>query len=106
MAANFRIRSRQTRDGLHLELVGDFDASSAMQLLYRLRQHCAEALPVVVDTSALNRIEPLGLNLLHYNIGPLKHQGDRLSFLGRRSELLQRACRAGGEAGAGSPPCA
>jgi len=91
MATNFTIQARHLVNQLRLELAGDFDASSAMQLLYRLRHHCAEDRPIVVDTGALNRIETLGLNLFRYCLGQLQHEVERLFFTGKKADLLRNA---------------
>ncbi len=39
MASNFRIFLHETRDSLHLKLDGDFDGSSAHELLNTLKKY-------------------------------------------------------------------
>ena len=39
MASNFQIYSFKTRDSLHLKLAGDFDGSSAYELINTLAEH-------------------------------------------------------------------
>ena len=39
MASNFQIYSFKTRDSLHLKLAGDFDGSSAYELINTLTEH-------------------------------------------------------------------
>jgi len=44
MAVNFRIQRHRKNDELHLNLIGDFDGSSAMELLHELRRHVGKAM--------------------------------------------------------------
>ena len=39
MASNFQIFSYKTKDSLHLKLAGDFDGSSAHELINKLLEH-------------------------------------------------------------------
>jgi hypothetical protein len=39
MASNFRIYCHQNRDNLHLKLIGDFDGSSAYELINLLKNY-------------------------------------------------------------------
>jgi len=39
MAANFQIVSYKTRDSLHLKLNGDFDGTSAYELINTIKDH-------------------------------------------------------------------
>lgn len=58
MAANFRISAHRNSDGLHLELMGDFDGVSACELLNALRERSDRIERIFIHTSALKQIYP------------------------------------------------
>lgn len=60
MAANFRIVSEKNQGGLHLRLTGDFDGSSACELVNALEACNESSGNVVIDTCGLLTIHPFG----------------------------------------------
>jgi len=88
MAANFKINFQKNAGSVYLMLEGDFDGSSAQQLLYWMRHARTEKSRVVIDTSALERIEPFGLNVFHYNLGSLKNHARGFIFMGPKARLF------------------
>lgn len=67
MASNFKIFSYKTSDGLHLKLTGDFDGSSAHELINTLKTHHANVGKIIVHTSKLTSIHPFGLDVFKKN---------------------------------------
>jgi len=63
MAANFKIFFNRTGSDLHLKLVGDFDGSSAHELINTLRVQHGNAAKIIVHTSRLSSIHPFGLDV-------------------------------------------
>lgn len=63
-----------------MKLMGDFDGSSAMELLYVIKKTCLSATKVFIDTSRLNHIEPFGLDVLRHNLGFLKKGANKFVF--------------------------
>jgi ABC-type transporter Mla MlaB component len=94
MITRFCIQTRPERGRVVLELAGDFDASAAMQLLYALRHHWTQQRRVTIDTSSLNRVEALGLNLFRYNLCSSMAQAGTVTFAGSKAELLRQALSA------------
>ncbi len=80
MASNFQIITHRKKENLHMKLMGDFDGSSAMELLYVIKKTCLSATKVFIDTSRLNHIEPFGLDVLRHNLGFLKKGANKFVF--------------------------
>ena len=60
MAINFRIQRRRHNGNLHLNLFGDFDGSSAMELLEELKKHADETTKIYVHTCFIKKMAPFG----------------------------------------------
>jgi anti-anti-sigma regulatory factor len=54
MASNFQIYSLKTKNSLHLKLAGDFDGSSAYELINTLTEHSQSFYEIFIDISDLN----------------------------------------------------
>ena len=63
MASNFRIYCYQNRDNLHLELVGDFDGSSAYELINTLKKYRGIVGRVFIHTCFLSSVNSFGLDV-------------------------------------------
>jgi hypothetical protein len=88
MAQNFRIHTHENGDSIHLDLLGDFDGSSAEQLLELLRSKCHGVSRVVIHTNTLKEIHPFGRNVFLNNIDFLNKGCGRLLFTGEHAEEL------------------
>ena len=82
MASNFHIFSYKTRDSLHLKLAGDFDGSSAHELINMLIEHGRGFYQIFIDTNDLKTIHPFGRDVFQKKIGNFKKQFRNLIFLG------------------------
>lgn len=60
MASNFKILVHRNTENLHLTLLGDFDGTSACELLNILKKKCNGADRVFIHTSGLKKIYPFG----------------------------------------------
>lgn len=65
MASNFKIVVRRKKGKLYLKLDGDFDSSSALELLGVLQDHCEGVDRVFIDTSNLQGVCSRGRTLFH-----------------------------------------
>jgi hypothetical protein len=88
MAADFRILIHRNSDNLHLKLMGDFDGTSAHEVLNALKKNCRGASKVFIHTSCLKHIHPFGRNVFHNNLDILNRQPFLLAFTGRNSRML------------------
>jgi hypothetical protein len=88
VASNFGISVYRNNKNLHLKLSGDFDGSSALQLLYLMRNCLEETDKVIIHTGSISRIEPFGLNVFRYNLGTLVKYPMKFVFTGEKASSL------------------
>ena len=81
MASNFKIFSHQNSDNLHLKLMGDFDGSSAYELIHTLEKYHDNTGRVFIHTCALSSVHPFALNVFQKN-GSIKKLSQSLTFTG------------------------
>ena len=67
MASRFRIFLHQNSDNLHLKLSGEFDGSSAYQLINAIKNHNGKARNIYVHTGSLSSVHPFGLDVFKKN---------------------------------------
>jgi hypothetical protein len=89
MATNFRISARKNGENLHLKLMGDFDGTSAHELLNVLRKRADYTSRVFIYTGSLRNIFPFGLNVFHTNLDVLKGQSVELLFTGENAPQFE-----------------
>ena len=73
---------------MHLRLIGDFDGSSAYQLIEKLKEYCTVSDHVFIDTNALREIHTFGLNILSYHMLKLKGPLSNITFVGEYAERM------------------
>ena len=82
MTHNFKIFMHQTVDNLHLNLRGDFDGSSAFELLNILKENLDSAKRILIDTNNLKKIYPFGQEVFDHNLSKLEDHRIRIQFIG------------------------
>jgi hypothetical protein len=85
MAANFEITIDKNCDGYGLNLKGDFDATSAYELIYAIKRLPEEARMINVFTNGLRSIHPFGLDVFHKFIQSPKSDSARIVFNGKHA---------------------
>jgi len=87
MAGNFYILVTKAGDYVCLKLNGDFDGSSACELVNLLDggDLLDSSKKVLVDTDSLKHIYPFGLNILHHRLHEVKSKKIPLIFTGKMS---------------------
>lgn len=88
MAVNFRISIHRNSWSLHLTLMGDFDGSSACEVLEVLKKNCHEISRIFIHTSPLKQIHSFGLNIFHNNLDVIKGNSVSILFTGENAEQL------------------
>jgi len=88
MAANFRISIHRNCENLHLKLFGDFDGSSAHQLINALKRHWAGASRIFIHTGCLKNIEPFGRDIFRNSPDLRKARHLKLVFTGENANQL------------------
>jgi len=82
MAGNFRVVVHRNSDSLHLRLEGDFDGSSAHQLLCMLGESGNKINKVFIHTNGLKEIHPFGKAVFHRNLKDFNTRRADLVFPG------------------------
>jgi hypothetical protein len=88
MASNFRITTVCRRKSIEFRLQGDFDGTSACELLNALQDKGGRTGRVVVDTSRLRRVYPFGQETFCNRLYLLKHLPIRLTFTGDKAGCI------------------
>jgi anti-anti-sigma regulatory factor len=90
MATNFKVSTQESKSAVQLNLRGDFDGSSAQQLLYCLSKYCDTGRSIVIDTTFLRNCDAFGLNLFRYHLDALNRQAEIVAFTGSKAHVFDR----------------
>ena len=88
MASNFRISVHRDNDSLHLKLAGDFDGSSAFELLNALKDNMHGARRVIIHTRSLKDTHPFGIRILESHLRDLDRFVCEIIFTGEKAKLI------------------
>ena len=88
MASNFQIYSLKTRESLHLKLTGDFDGSSAYELINKISENGNSFYEIFIDTHNLKSVHPYGKEVFQKRFGELKKQFHSIAFIGRNGHEI------------------
>ena len=85
MASNFQIRLIRNTDDLQLNLYGDFDGTSACELLNIIKNYSRNVLRIFIHTEGLNYVHPFGRDIFNRRLGVKKNRGGRIVFKGKKA---------------------
>jgi hypothetical protein len=88
MASNFKFFSYPTRDSLHLELFGDFDGSSAKELINALVDYGTDFFQIFIDTNNLKTIHPFGRKVFLKSFSTISKQAGNIIFIGKHKHNI------------------
>ena len=88
MASNFEITVDNASDGFGLKLMGDFDATSAYELIYAIKKLPEDTVRIRICTDGLKAIQPFGLDVFHRFTSSLNGQSARMVFAGNHASRL------------------
>jgi hypothetical protein len=88
MASRFAISVDRDDQTMTLRLEGDFDRSSASQLIEFLKGNRAGVKMAMIETNGLEHLDPLGKNMFRREIHTLQDFCYRLVFTGRNASQL------------------
>jgi hypothetical protein len=88
MASNFGITVDKNSDGHGLKLAGDFDGTSAYELIYAIKKLPVDTLKIYVCTNGLKTINPFGLDILRKFMRSLNGQSAQIVFTGNHASQL------------------
>jgi hypothetical protein len=88
MASNFGITVDKASDGFGLKLAGDFDATSAYELIYAIKKLPEDTVKISIHTHSLKNIYPFGLDVFHRFMSSLNGQSTKIVFTGNNASQL------------------
>jgi hypothetical protein len=84
MACNFRILTHQNSESVHLKLMGDFDGSSACELLNALKTYSNRANRVFIHTDGLKDVDVFGKLVFQSDFSEISPQPGGFVFTGEK----------------------
>ena len=88
MASNFGITIDKKSSGFGLRLEGDFDATSAYELIYAIKKLSEEPVKVSICTNDLKNLHLFGLQVFHSFMKSLNGQLTNIVFTGNNASKL------------------
>ena len=82
MALNFQIFFQKNKESLYIKLDGDFDGSSAHELLNALKENGSRFYHIHIDTNDLKTIYPFGRDVFEKNFKTFGKQLNNIVFAG------------------------
>jgi len=80
VAPNFRIIASKNGNAFHLELIGDFDGTSAFELINVLKECPADNSKIFIHSGGLENVFPFGKNLFFKMLVPIDGRPSRIVF--------------------------
>jgi anti-anti-sigma regulatory factor len=88
MACNFKILTHRNCDGVHLKLIGDFDGSSAHELLNNIKTYSKIVNQIFIHTNGLKDVHPFGKAVFHNNFNDVNKREVSFIFTGEYGNSL------------------
>ncbi|WDN90684.1 hypothetical protein BuS5_03655 [Desulfosarcina sp. BuS5] len=88
MASNFKFSIYRNSENIHIKLFGDFDGTSAFELINFLKESTEAVSKIFVHTSCLKRILPLGRDVFLSNLDFLRGDSPLLLLTGDEASGL------------------
>jgi len=88
MDKNFEIFVYSNSENLHLKLKGNFDDSSASQLISVLEEKSTNVSKVFVHTSNLEEILPSGIDMFHKGVNGARNFFKKVMFTGKHAYFI------------------
>jgi lysyl-tRNA synthetase class II len=88
MAANFKISVHRSSESLHLKLMGDFDGSSACELINVVKKNANGNCRVFIHTNCLKSIHPFDSVTFRQNLSEMKRRSFHILFTGEHASEI------------------
>ena len=88
MASNFKFSIYRNSENIHIKLFGDFDGTSAFELIHFLKESSRAVAKIFVHTSCLKRIFPFGRDVFLSNLDFLSGDSPLLLLTGDEASRL------------------
>ena len=90
MSMNFHIFQLKHKHSVHLTLDGEFDGTSAYELINMLKSYGDNVEQVFINTNGLTSIHPFGQVVLYRNLSSACGGCKNLVFIGNHGRRLSR----------------
>jgi anti-anti-sigma regulatory factor len=90
MASNFEIAVDKNNDVYILKLIGDFDATSAYELIYAIKKLPPKTAKISIHTNGLKKIYPFGIDVFRRISQSLNGQSAKIVFTGQGVSRFER----------------
>jgi hypothetical protein len=90
MGKNFKFLSDRTRERISLKLYGEFDGSSAFELINVLKDYRGCSNHIYIDTNNLKTIHPFGMDVFKRNLSTLDINKNNISITGKHRLSIER----------------
>lgn len=88
MATDFQVLVHKNESSLHLKLFGEFDESSAKEVLRIIKEGSNRTPKIFIHTNCLNQIHPEAEKVFKENIDSMQAQSIPLLFTGEKANQL------------------
>lgn len=88
MASNFTIQHRRREGGLHINLIGDFDGTSAYELKHCLQKALNREKCIIVHTDQLARLPAFGREMFQKQFSGHSRITSRVVFTGANAQAI------------------
>jgi hypothetical protein len=88
MSSNFQVEYKKSNGNLHVHPSGDFDGSSAWELVNLLHEQYDGQGQVYIDTGSLKELCPFGCSTFQYRLNRQQLPFERLYFKGEKGEKM------------------
>ena len=88
MASNFEIGLNRSADLIVMNLEGDFDATSAYELIYAIKKLPEETAGVSIYTNGLKNIYSAGIDVFRRLMQELNHRPRKIALKGHHATRL------------------
>ena len=92
MSYGFNISVTPQNKTLYVQIQGDFDGSSAQQLIYALKQYVDQFSMIIVDTDRISCTDVFGLDLFRYHLKAIQTTAGQFRFIrftGKKAPVFQ-----------------
>ena len=90
MATNFRVNAKEiSNQSMAFQLFGDFDASSACELINVLNDSVKTSCKVAIDTDGLKKVHAFGLDVFFPRMSKLNNILKEIKVTGRFSDMFR-----------------
>jgi hypothetical protein len=93
VATNFRIIASKNGNDLDIELIGDFDGTSAFELINALKECSADNSRIFIHSGGLKNVVPFGRDLFFKMLVPIDGRPSQFVFTENEALALKREYR-------------